>query len=108
MKKKTDFDYMPVNIQCRCLAFKAGMIANEIFMIEDTPPFDGRTVASKYRAIDRIAKRIYELSGVPVDKLASVLYNVGGTWGQYFNGLRALGVPIADYEEYLKYTGGIE
>lgn len=108
MKKKSDFDRMPVNIQCRCLAIKAGMIAGEIFMIEDMPPYDGRTVAQKYRAMERMAKRIYELSGVPVDKLASVLYNVGGTWGQYLNGLRALGVPIADYDEYQKYIGGME
>lgn len=108
MKKKTDFDYMPVNIQCRCLAIKAGMIASEIFAIEDTPPYDGRTVAQKYRAMERLAKRIYELSGVPVDKLSSVLYNVGVTGPQYLNGLRALGVPIADYDEYQKYIGGME
>ena len=108
MQKKSDLDRMPVNIQCRCLAIKAGMIAGEIFMSEDMPPYDGRTVAQKYRTMERLAKRIYDLSGVPVDKLASVLYNVGGTWGQYLNGLRALGVPIADYDEYQKYIGGME
>ena len=97
----------PISIQLRLLALKACTLADEIYAELDAYPYDGRVVAGKERALDRIAKHMSDLSGVPSDKFRGYLETVGGTYGQYFDQLRSVGVSIATQDEVTEYESSL-
>ena len=99
MKKRKS---LSLSILCRQLAYRAGQLACEIYAEEDAPPYDGRVVANKERALARVLEKLEELSGVPVDKLRPLPNRWSLPYEKYLEAYREAGVPIATNEEVLK------
>lgn len=91
-------------VKLRYLAIQAANFYLDLFYEQDNDYIDGRKISNIDRALERRIKKISELTDAPADRIRSIIYNsLGGNWREYYDELRAVGVPIATKEEVKEY-----
>lgn len=91
---------LETKVELRKLAKKASDLYVEIFYIEDDDYVDRRRTNKKELALSKIIKDISDKTNVSEYEIYQVVTSsIGQTFKDYFNNLRAIGVPIATMEE---------
>lgn len=97
--KRTIMD-LETKIELKKLAKRASDLYVEIFYAQDEDYVDRRSVTKKEIALSKIIKDISDKTNVSEDEIYKVVtFSISQTFKDYFNNLRAIGVPIATMEE---------